>query len=56
MAAQESNDGIGMWLGWCVLGLMVPQSRPIGSSHHHVGAKSRHDEGLGATDPAKGLT
>ena len=54
MAAQESNDGIGMWLGWCVLGLMVPQSRPIGSPHHHVGAMSLHDEGLEATGLAKG--
>jgi hypothetical protein len=48
------NDGLGMASRWRVLGLMVPQSRPIGSPHHHVGAMSLHGEGLEATGLAKG--
>jgi hypothetical protein len=43
-----------MALRWRVLGLMVPQSRPIGSPYRHVGAMSLHDEILEATGLAKG--
>lgn len=51
---HHRSDGSGMALRWRTLGLMIPESRPIGSPHRHVGAMSLHDEVLGATDPAKG--
>jgi hypothetical protein len=43
-----------MTLRWRILGLMVPEFRPIGSPHRHIGAMSLHDEILEATGLAKG--